>query len=120
MSGDTFIFDQSGSYFRSEQLDENIQCRLNSGTIHPTGALWGKGETDVFADALEIETAVLQQYPAIMQGLVNMAVAMGRRALRVKLLNLRWQFIGATDLQLAFFLPAGSYATSVLREIIKT
>ena len=120
VSGDTFIFDQSGSYFRSEQLDENIQCRLNSGTIHPTGALWGKGETDVFADALEIETAVLQQYPAIMQGLVNMAVAMGRRALRVKLLNLRWQFIGATDLQLAFFLPAGSYATSVLREIIKT
>ena len=120
VSGDTFIFDQSGSYFKSAHMDESIHCRLNSGTIHPTGVLWGKGEIDVFADALAIETAVLKRYPAIMQGLADAAVAMGRRALRVKLQNLRWQFIGAADLQLAFFLPAGSYATSVLREMIKT
>ncbi len=117
--GDTFIFDQSGSYFRTEQLDEDISSRLKAGAIHPTGVLWGKGEADIGTHALEIETAVLQNYPAIMQGLDKTAVAMGRRALRVKIMNLNWQFVGATDLKLEFFLPAGSYATSVLREIVK-
>jgi tRNA pseudouridine13 synthase len=117
--GDTFIFDQSGSYFRAEQIDENIRSRLKAGAIHPTGVLWGKGETNVSADVMAIETAILQQYPALMQGLVNAAVAIGRRALRVKVINLHWQFVERTSLQLEFFLPAGSYATSVLREIIK-
>jgi tRNA pseudouridine13 synthase len=40
-----------------------------------------------------------------------------RRALRVNVQDLQWQFEPAL-LELSFTLPAGSYATSVLREII--
>ncbi|MEI8208726.1 MAG: tRNA pseudouridine(13) synthase TruD [Methylococcales bacterium] len=42
-----------------------------------------------------------------------------RRALRVNVADLQWQWVQDEVLELTFTLPAGSYATSVLREIIK-
>jgi tRNA pseudouridine13 synthase len=42
-----------------------------------------------------------------------------RRALRVQLAELEWSLDGST-LTLAFALPPGAYATSVLRELMKT
>jgi hypothetical protein len=42
----------------------------------------------------------------------------GRRPLRVPLRELRYELNG-TDLNLEFFLPKGSYATTFLREIMK-
>ena len=42
-----------------------------------------------------------------------------RRALRVRLNDLVWSLEGSV-LTLSFWLPPGSYATSVLREIVKT
>ena len=42
-----------------------------------------------------------------------------RRALRVRLNDLTWSLEGAV-LTLGFWLPPGSYATSVLREVVKS
>ena len=41
-----------------------------------------------------------------------------RRALRVRLNDLAWSLDGSV-LTLSFWLPPGSYATSVLREVVK-
>jgi tRNA pseudouridine13 synthase len=41
-----------------------------------------------------------------------------RRALRVVPSGLDWQWLGENELKLSFQLPAGSYATSVLRELV--
>ena len=41
-----------------------------------------------------------------------------RRALRVSLNELSWSLEGSV-LSVAFWLPPGSYATSVLREVVK-
>jgi tRNA pseudouridine13 synthase len=118
VAGDTFVFDQSHSYFKSEQPDQDIVRRLAANAIHPTGPLWGRGEMGVSADALAIEQAVIERYPDLVQGLLKSEVDMDRRALRVCVQDLQWQFISDAILQLHFTLPAGSYATSVLREIV--
>ena len=118
VAGDTFVFDQSHSYFKSEQPDQDIINRVAAKVIHPTGPLWGRGEMYVSADALAIEQAVIGRYPDLVQGLLKSEVDMDRRALRVCVQDLQWQFISDAILQLCFTLPAGSYATSVLREIV--
>ena len=68
--------------------------------------------------ALELESSILNSYPNLAQGLIAAGVESDRRTLRVKVNDLNWQFIQEDILELGFTLPAGSYATSVLREII--
>ena len=119
VAGDTYMFDLSHSCFKSELPDAEIIRRLDTKEIHPTGALWGRGEADVSADALSIEQSIIDAYPELAQGLIACAVDKDRRALRVKVLDLSWQFVDDATLELDFTLPAGSYATSVLREIIE-
>jgi len=118
ITGDTYQFDLSNSCFQSEQADAEIIRRLAAKEIHPTGALWGRGNTDVSADALAIEQAVIDKHPLLAQGLIANAVDRDRRALRANVQDLQWRFVDGKTLELDFTLPSGSYATSVLREII--
>jgi len=117
--GDTYMFDLSHSCFKSELPDTEIIRRLEAKEIHSTGVLWGRGEADVSADALSLEQDIINEYPDLDQGLIDCAVDKDRRALRVNVRDLHWQFVNDSTLELGFTLPAGSYATSVLREIIE-
>ena len=117
--GDTYMFDLSHSCFKSELPDAEIIRRLAAKEIHPTGVLWGSGDAGISADALRLEQAIIDAYPQLSQGLIASAVDKDRRALRVYVQDLRWRFVNDTVLELCFTLPAGSYATSVLREIIE-
>lgn len=119
LAGDTFMFDCSKSCFKSQSPDIEILRRLDAKTIHPTGVLWGKGDIDVSSDAFVIEQKVIDHYDGLAQGLVASGVEKARRSLRVVVDNLDWQYHNQTTLQLSFTLPAGSYATSLLREIIE-
>jgi tRNA pseudouridine13 synthase len=117
VSGDTYQFDLSHSCFQSEQPDAEIIRRLEAKEIHPTGVLWGRGNADISAEALAIEQSVIEANQELAKGLMASDVDRDRRALRVNVQDLQWQFEPAL-LELSFTLPAGSYATSVLREII--
>jgi len=119
VAGDTYLFDLSHSCFKSELPDAEIIRRLAAKEIHPSGVLWGKGVADVSADALSIEQEIIDAYPELAQGLIACAVDKDRRPLRVNVQDLTWRFVNDTTLELGFTLPAGSYATSVLREIIE-
>ena len=118
MAGDTYQFDLSHSCFKSEVPDAEIIRRLEIKDIHQTGALWGKGDAGVSADTLDLEQGIIDAYPELAQGLIACGVDNDRRALRVNVQALQWQFVSDTTLKLDFTLPAGSYATSLLREII--
>ena len=117
--GDTYVFDLSNSSFKSGTPDTEIIRRLAAREIHPTGALFGKGEAGVSGDVVALEKYVADAYPQLAEGLIAFSVESDRRALRVNVTDLQWQFVRDDLLELAFTLPAGSYATSVLREIIK-
>ena len=119
ISGDTYLFDLSHSFFKSDVPDTEIMRRLSEKDIHPSGALWGKGDVGVSADAKVIEQDVIDAHSQLAQGLIDFSVDSDRRALRANVQDLQWQFIAEDLLELTFTLPAGSYATSVLREIIQ-
>ncbi len=118
LMGDTYVFDGSHSSFKSDQPDAEIIRRLQAQEIHVSGALYGKGDANVSALALELENSILNSYPDLTQGLITWGMESDRRALRVNVKDLAWQFVQENILELSFNLPAGSYATSVLREII--
>jgi tRNA pseudouridine13 synthase len=118
LNGDVFMLDGSRSCFACEVIDDDIHARLAKNALHSTGALVGKGESRVSAEALEIEQKIIENYPELQNGLVAFGVENDRRALRVNVANLTWKFSDDTTLKLQFLLPAGSFATALLREII--
>jgi tRNA pseudouridine13 synthase len=118
LTGDMFMFGGTQSCFHSELPDSDIVRRLQETIIHPAGVLWGKGKMELSGEAREIEQAVIDSIPEFSQGLVAAGTEKSYRPLRVMVDNLKWVFEPST-LQLSFTLPAGSYATSVLRELIE-
>lgn len=118
ISGDVFKLDQSNSHFHCDQIDQALLDRVESGDIHPTGVLWGKAANAVSDAALELEQKIIGLHPELADGLLKAGLESDRRALRVKPENLAWQFETGNSLRLSFRLPAGSYATALLREII--
>ncbi len=116
ITGDLLMLDQSGSYFKLDDLDENIIQRINAGKIHPSGVMWGLGTSELTGPSQDIEDAVIEQYSELASGLEAMGLKQDRRALRVNVDSLAWKFLDDKSIELNFFLPAGSYATAVLRE----
>jgi len=78
---------------------------------------WSDGEPG------QIEEAVMRDAGTTKDALVAAAKTCGfrgeRRALRIPLADLDWSLDGSA-LTLSFVLPPGAYATSVLRELMKT
>jgi tRNA pseudouridine13 synthase len=82
-----------------------------------TAALWGRGRSNTHAAVVEIENAVLADWQSWCYALEHAGLKQERRDLLLRPENLRWTWLQEDQLQLAFSLPAGSYATALLREI---
>lgn len=114
--GDVMQLAGSSSIFLAEVIDETITERLNTFDIDITGPLWGRGRAANQADSLALENAVLSDWQTWQQGLEQAGLKQERRPLRVLPQELSWEF-SEDSLSLSFFLPAGSYATAVMREL---
>lgn len=119
LPGDVFNLNQTNSHFQAEVIDQTLQDRLSQGDIHATGMLWGKGDSGVSAEALKLEQAIIAKQPALVDGLLKAGLEQARRSLRVIPDDFNWQ-LESDNLRLNFGLPAGSYATTLLREIANT
>lgn len=117
MPGDVFMLNGRSACFSDEGEDADVlQARLQAGEIHPTAVMWGEGDTMVHAQAKQLESQVIDDFPEYRDGLVKARVQASRRACRVIPENLEYKRVG-DDVELAFTLPSGSYATAVLAEI---
>lgn len=122
LAGEVFNLAGSGSIFSSEQLDETLRTRLASGDIHPTGVLWGVGNDKISGEAAKLEEDIVQQGPLLAQlatGLEQRDIKAQRRALRLPIEELTWEWIDDQVLVLRFSLPTGSFATSVLASLVQ-
>ncbi len=118
LPGDALQLAGSNSFFVNEVIDQDLLRRVEVHDVHPTGPLCGRGETPVTLDCLRLETAVLADYGEWIDGLVHAGLRQARRALRVMPAGLSWRWLDDDSLELTFSLPAGSYATAVLREVV--
>ena len=127
LNGEVFNLNGSGSIFASEHMDETLQARLASGDIHPTAVMWGARNNKVAGEAAELENTVVQQdalLEALATGLKQREVKAQRRALRLPVEDLSWEWLDASEsneqaLVLSFTLATGSFATSVLASIVQ-
>lgn len=121
IAGDVMLLAGSNSYFVPEANDATIQQRLAGFDIHPSGCLWGKGESPAQLEAAALERALAETHPVLCRGLEQAGLKQERRALRLPVADLHWNLAAADQvLELRFTLPAGAYATSVLRELVVT
>lgn len=118
LEGEIWSLAGSRSWFGPEPFDETLAARLAQGDIHPSGPLWGQGEPPTVAAAGELERAVTGRYTDLAEGLVKARMEQERRALRLMPKELRWRWLGDTVLELGFELPAGAYATVIVRELM--
>jgi tRNA pseudouridine13 synthase len=117
MDGDLAMLNGTQSIFPCEIPDEEIEDRCKRLDIHPTGPLPGENGTQPTASAAALEQEVLEAWPELVEVLVSQRVQASRRALRLFPADLQWN-IAAEDIELAFTLPPGAYATMVLRELV--
>lgn len=120
LPGDVFKLNKSNSHFRADTLDQALKDRITSGDLHPTGWLFGKGENPTSGETLALEQRIIATHHDLVAGLLKEDMQSDRRALRAFAENLAWNFAVDDVLQLSFELPAGSYATALLREIVGT
>ena len=119
-AGDAAGLSGSRSFFLVESVDTTIKDRLARGDIHPTGPLWGKGDLHSDGDIRRLELDVAGNHPDLSECLIQQGLAQERRHMRLMLDGLDWQVDNVTGhpaLTVEFGLPAGAFATSVLREI---
>jgi tRNA pseudouridine13 synthase len=123
------------SFLFNEVLAERVR-KSNWNTIVPgSGPLWGRGELSAQDEAGKLEKTVVASHSAFCEGLEKAGLKQERRALRLSVNDLQWTWLDGleqeagtktfhekrtSDLQLTFTLPAGAYATAVLREVVST
>lgn len=117
LPGEVWSLAGSRSWFGPEPFDAALAERLARGDIHPSGPLWGRGDPPTTDDAGRRERAVAEAEPALVQGLADAGMDQERRPLRLLPRELTWRWLDDAALEVAFELPAGSYATVVLREL---
>jgi tRNA pseudouridine13 synthase len=117
------------SFVFNEVLALRIRQGLWGGTLpgdvtdeagRPTGPLWGRGRVTTTDQAQALENTVAERHAALCGGMEYAGLDQERRALVASPAQMSWDWPQADRLVLAFSLPAGTYATSVLNEILHT
>ena len=111
------IVQLSGShswFVADEKEDLNVlQLRLEQGDLQLTAPLIG----ETAQPACSLENDIVQQHQDIVNLMKQECLKPARRPLLMKPKDFNWQF-EETGLRLKFYLPAGSYATALVRELV--
>jgi len=111
------MLEGSHSVFCCTLPDPDLSGRCETFDIHPTGPLPGSGGLQPERSALAVETSVLSAHSEIAASLDKVGARADRRSLRLLPKDLQFALEGDV-LTLAFSLPSGNYATSLLRELV--
>ncbi|NUU67135.1 tRNA pseudouridine(13) synthase TruD [Enterobacteriaceae bacterium BIT-l23] len=121
IDGDALQLAGRGSWFvATEEERPELQRRVDDGELMITAALPGRGEWGSRNAALAFEQQVLADEMDLQGLMVREKVDAARRAMLLYPRDLSWNWWDDVTLELNFWLPAGSFATSVVRELINT
>ncbi|MDI6934775.1 tRNA pseudouridine(13) synthase TruD [Serratia sp. Se-PFBMAAmG] len=115
--GDLLAFTTSRSFFPAGE-QECSDPRLAILDLHPTGPLWGEGAVPTSGAPGALESAVAESHPQLCRWLAQAGMDHERRILRLPIGGLTWHYPEPDILQLEFVLPAGCFATVVVRELV--
>lgn len=118
LPGEALMLARGGSVFDVAAVTPAIEQRVAAGELLPTGPLWGRGLPPSSGAALALEQEVLAPYAAWCRALEHAGLQQERRPLRLSVAQLHWEPCGEDTLVVRFTLPAGTYATTVLHEVV--
>jgi len=115
--GDLLAFTDSRSFFPSG-IEECSDPRLAILDLHPTGPQWGAGPSPASGATATLENDVANRESALRDWLTRAGMEHERRILRLPIGGLTWHYPEPDILQLEFVLPAGCFATALVRELV--
>jgi len=118
LPGEAVLLDGRRSFFRADVIDATLRQRCETLDVHPSGPLWGRGDSPAQGEARALEAAVVATEPQLCALLETAGLEHERRALRLPVRDLQWSLEGE-DLVLRFELTRGAFATAVLHEIVR-
>jgi tRNA pseudouridine13 synthase len=117
LDGEIWSLAGSRSWFGPEPFTDVLAERLVRADIHPSGPLWGQDEPPTQAEAGALEREIGAANSDLAAGLAAARMDQERRPLRLLPKDLKWRWLDDASLELSFELPAGAYATVVVREL---
>ncbi|UXY11870.1 tRNA pseudouridine(13) synthase TruD [Kosakonia sp. ML.JS2a] len=121
VDGDALQLAGRGSWFvATDDERAELQARVDAKALMITASLPGSGEWGSQREALAFEQHAIADAPELQALLVREKVEAARRAMLLYPQSLRWNWWDDVTVELRFWLPAGSFATSVVRELINT
>lgn len=116
-AGDALMLTGSNSFFLAgpDESLEALRGRAARGDLQPTGPLWGDGEPAVGETVAALESRLAEAHPDWVEATYRARADGARRALRVFASEFEMSPVDA-GYALAFTLPAGSFATTVINE----
>jgi tRNA pseudouridine13 synthase len=118
-AGDVANLDSRGSVFAVDAIDAALKERAARLDLHPTGPLWGRGELLSRGRIQSLEQGVAGGFTNPCALVIAAGMRQERRSLRLAVRDLDWHREG-DGVVLRFWLTRGSFATTVLREILDT
>ncbi len=118
LAGEAVILDGRRSFFRADEIDAALVERCDAMDLHPSGPLWGRGPLEAGGEALAVEESIVATEPALRELLEAHGMDQERRSLRLPVRSLQWRFED-DSVCLSFELPRGTFATSVLHEVLQ-
>jgi len=115
--GDLLAFTDSRSFFPAGEA-ECTDPRLAILDLHPTGPQWGEGDSPAGGATAALENTVAQNESSLCNWLIKAGMEHERRILRLPIGRLTWHYPEPDILQLEFVLPAGCFATALVRELV--
>ncbi|WP_312691284.1 tRNA pseudouridine(13) synthase TruD [Kosakonia sp.] len=121
VDGDALQLAGRGSWFVATPEERvELQSRVDDKALLVTAALPGSGEWGTQREALAFEQSAIADAPELQALLQREKVEAARRAMLLYPQSLCWDWWDDTTVEIRFWLPAGSFATSVIRELINT
>ncbi|HAT1577931.1 TPA: tRNA pseudouridine(13) synthase TruD [Raoultella ornithinolytica] len=121
VDGDALQLAGRGSWFVATPEERaQLQERVDNRELMITAALPGSGEWGSQREALAAELAAVAEETQLQALLVREKVEAARRAMLLYPQQMSWNWWDDVTVELRFWLPAGSFATSVVRELINT
>ncbi|ELO0973192.1 tRNA pseudouridine(13) synthase TruD [Raoultella ornithinolytica] len=121
VDGDALQLAGRGSWFVATPEERaQLQERVDNRELMITAALPGNGEWGSQREALAAEQAAVAEETQLQALLVREKVEAARRAMLLYPQQMSWNWWDDVTVELRFWLPAGSFATSVVRELINT
>jgi tRNA pseudouridine13 synthase len=118
MLGDAMQLTGRGSWFvaNAEEL-ESLQQRTDGGELQITAALPGDNDLGTRDLAAQFEQQAIADYADLLALVKRERVESARRAMLVKPQEMSWSWWDDATVEVEFALPAGCFATSIVREL---